>query len=443
MYRNPPAPSPVYTPMRGLTMRSIGYLCLLAASAVCFAQDGKPVLQTRPDKPEKSTLSVNANLVVLSVVVRDKKGALVNGLTKDDFVLKAGGRSIQNAKPDSIHEQTIKYFDHDTDVPLTLGLLVDVSRSQRDALPEEKKASESFLENTLAPAKAAAAGVASRPADKAFVIQFAKPIELLQDVTDTRPRLQKALDELGTESPTFHNTDTGDTTDSEGRRVRTGGTSLYDAVYLAANEITAKQTGRKALVLLTDGVDVGSKESLSDAIEAAQRSDTIVYAVFYKGKDQQRQSDNYNRNNNNRRGGYGGGYPGGGYPGGGYPGGGGGYPNGGGNNPNDPNSPNAPGNNRPGGGPSRKPNVDGRQVLERICGETGGAVFEVSKKLPVDQILTQIGEELRSQYRLGFTPDAEVAKYGYHQIDLSLKDAEANKKNHIQVRDGYYAADSK
>lgn len=425
-------------------MRSVGYLLLAAATATCAAQGNHPVLQTRPEAPEKTTLSVNANLVVLSVVVRDKKGALVNNLTKDDFILKAGGRSIQNAKPDSIHQQTIKYFDHDTDVPLTLGLLVDVSRSQRDALEDEKKGSESFLENTLAPAKTAANGMPARAADKAFVVQFAKPIELLQDVTDTRSRLQKALDELGTESASFHNTDTGDTTDSEGRRVRTGGTSLYDAIYLSANEIQAKQTGRKALVVLTDGVDVGSKESLSDTIEAAQRADTIVYAVYYKGKEQQRQNDNYNRTN--RRGGYGGGYPGGGYPGGGYPGGGypgGGYPGGGGGSyPNDPNDPNDPNGNRPRSGPSRKPNVDGKQVLERLCGETGGQVFEVSKKLPIDQILTQIGEELRSQYRMGFTPDPEVAKYGYHQIDLSLKDSEENKKDHIQVRDGYYASDS-
>jgi len=411
-------------------MRSIGSLCLLAAAAICAAQDGKPVLQTRPETPEKSTLSVNANLVVLSVVVRDKKGALVNNLTKDDFVLKAGGRSIQNAKPDSIHEQTIKYFDHDTDVPLTLGLLVDVSRSQREVLGEERKGSESFLENTLAPAKAASGSTPARGADKAFVVQFAKPIELLQDVTDARPRLEKALDELGTESPTFHDTDTGDTTDSEGRHMHNGGTSLYDAVYLSANEIEAKQTGRKALVLLTDGVDSGSKESLTDAIEAAQRADVIVYAVYYKGKDQQRQNDNYNRDN--RRGGYGGGYPGGGYPGGG-----GGYPGGGGGR-----SPGGGGNGGP-GGPSRKPNVDGKQVLDRLCGETGGAVFEVTKKLTVDQILTQIGDELRQQYRLGFTPDADVAKYGYHQIDLSLKNPDENKKDHIQVRDGYYASDTK
>jgi VWFA-related protein len=416
--------------MRGIFMHSIALLPFFAATAL-LAQD-KPVLQTRPDPPQSSAISVNTNLVVLSVVVHDKKGALVNNLTKDDFILKAGGRTIKDAKPDSIHLETIKYFDHDTDVPLTLGLLVDVSRSQRDVLEDERKGSDVFLEKTLAPAVGSKpTDKGYRPADKAFVVQFARPIELLQDVTDARPRLEKALDELGTESPTFKNTDTGDTTDSEGRRVRGGGTSLYDAVYLTANEVQAKQTGRKALVVLTDGVDSGSKESLSDAIEAAQRADTIVYAVYYKGKDQQRQNDNYN-NNNRRGGGYpGGGYPGGGYPGGGYPGGGGG-----GNNPN--------GGNRPGGGgPSRKPNVDGKQVLDRLCGETGGAVFEVTKKLTVDEILTQIGDELRQQYRLGFTPDEAGSRYGYHQIDLSLKNPDENKKDRIQVRDGYYAADSK
>ena len=170
-------------------------------------------------------------------------------------------------------------------MPLTLGLLVDVSRSQRDALPDEKTGSEAFLTSSLAAARPAAAGKPARPADKAFVVQFARQIELLEDVTDSRPKLEQGLHELGTESPTFHTTeddsgDTGNGTDSEGRRIRGGGTALYDAVYLSANEVEAKQTGRKALVVLTDGVDVGSKESLSDAIEAAQRADTIVCLLY-------------------------------------------------------------------------------------------------------------------------------------------------------------------
>jgi VWFA-related protein len=410
---------------------------VFAAAAGLYAQSDGPKLQTRPEPPPdapKSTISVNANLVILTAVVRDRKnGALVNDLSKADFALKVGGRVLdEKATP-----QVIKYFDHDTDVPLTLGLLVDVSRSQRDVLPDEKTGSQAFLTSSLAAASPAAAGKPARAADRAFVVQFARQIELLQDVTDVRPKLQRALGELGTESPSFHTSDdsgggNGNGTDSEGRRIRAGGTALYDAIYLAANEVEAKQTGRKALVVLTDGVDVGSKEGLSEAIEAAQRADTIVYAVYYKGKEQRDQNQGFP--GSGRRGGIG--FPGGGggYPGGGYPGGGGGYPGGGGG---------GQGGGRPGGGGgSRKPSVDGKQVLERLCGETGGAMFEVTKKETVDSIFTKIGDELRSEYRLGFTPDEAAAKYGYHQIDLSLSKGDANKKMRVQARDGYYADDS-
>jgi VWFA-related protein len=247
------------------TARTLSTTILLLLALNLRAQEPKPTIETKPDA--SNTLSVNANLVVLSVVIRDKKGALVNTLTKDDFSLKVKDQP-----------QTIRYFDYDTDVPLTLGLLVDVSRSMRDSLDGEKKASESFLETMLKPADTAKA---KRDPDKAFVIQFAKQIELLQDVTADRPKLEKALAELGTEDPSFHTTEKPDTTDSEGRREHHGGTSLYDSLFLASNDVTSKQTGRKALVVLTDGVDSGSKESLTDAIEAAQRADTIVYAVYY------------------------------------------------------------------------------------------------------------------------------------------------------------------
>jgi VWFA-related protein len=403
-----------------------------AGSQSSAGQDGKPVLQTRPEAPQPSSISVKANLVVLTTVVRDSKGALVNGLTKDDFALQVGG------KP-----QTIRYFDHDTDIPLTLGLLVDASRSMQSYQEDERRESKSFLDNMLLPASAAAAGKPARPADKAFVVQFAKQIELLQDVTDDRQKLESALRELGTEGPEFHTTDTADSTDSEGRTVHHGGTALYDAIYLSGNEVMARQTGRKALVVLTDGVDVGSKESLTDAIEAAQRSDTIIYAVYFKG---QQRLNNDNGFPGQRRAGYPGGYPGGGYPGGGYPGGGypgGGYPGGGypgGGYPGGGYPQGGGGNGQPNGrgGGSRKPIVDGKQVLERICGETGGTVFEVSRKQSIEDIYAQISEDLRSQYRLGFTPEDAAAKDGYHQIDLRLTGAWAKKKMDVQTRDGYY-----
>src|SRR6201996_4444060 len=399
---------------------SAGLAALLcAAGAAACAQEAKPATTATttastasasdiPTSGSANTINVQAKLVVMPAVVRDKKGALVNDLKKENFSLEVDGQP-----------QAIRYFDHDTDVPLTLGLLVDVSGSMRNEVDVEKSASQSFLDTMMVPASG------SRAADKAFVVQFAKEVELLQDATDAKPRLQRALKELGTSSPSFHNADdtsTGPNTDSEGRYIRHGGTALYDAIYLSGDEGMSKQAGKRgALVVLTDGVDRGSKESLTDAIEAAQRSDTIVYGIYYKGEQPHQ---DFNRGGQRR--GYGGGWPGGG---GGYPGGGGGYPGGGGGNG---------GQNPRQGGDDHKPYVDGKHVLERICGETGGRVFEVSKKESIDDIYKQIGEELRAQYRLGFSPTGDAAKDRYHQINLGLTGDDAKKKLDIQVREGYY-----
>src|ERR1700761_4502089 len=350
---------------------SAGLAALLcAAGAAACAQEAKPATTATttastasasdiPASNSASTMNVQAKLVVMPAVVRDKKGALVNDLKKENFSLEVDGQP-----------QTIRYFDHDTDVPLTLGLLVDVSGSMRNEVDVEKSASQSFLDTMLAPASG------SRAADKAFVVQFAKEVELLQDATDAKPRLQRALKELGTSSPSFHNADdttsTGPNTDSEGRYIRHGGTALYDAIYLSGDEVMSKQAGkRRALGVLTDGVDRGSKEALTDAIGAAAGAGTVGYGIYYKG-EQRPQDNNMNRQHRGCGGGFPGGYPGGGYPGGGYPGGGGGYPQGGGSG----------GQQNPRGG-DHVPNVDGKHVLERICGETGGRVFEVSKKQTV------------------------------------------------------------
>jgi VWFA-related protein len=371
--------------------------------------------------PEKgsttTTLSVNAQLVNLPVIVRDKKGALVQSLTKDDFVLSVDG------KP-----QTIRYFDRDNNLPLTLGLLVDTSMSQRKVLDEERTASASFVDQMVtAPEK--------RAPDQAFVIQFARETELLQDLTSSRPKLQAALKEIGDSNSGANSNDSsqdsGNSGNSNGRGGRRGGgTALYDAIFLSTDELMAKQHGRKALVILTDGVDNGSKESLTHAIEAAQRADTVVYSIYFKGEDHQNSNNGFPGGGGRHGGGFpggGGGYPGGG---GGYPGGGGGYPGGGGGYPGG-------GGGRGGGGNGRntESRVDGKKILERISGETGGRMFEVSKKQKVADIYTQIAEELRSQYRLGYTPDKETAGDGYHLIDLT---APKQKDLRIQTREGYY-----
>jgi len=341
----------------------------------------------------KSDISVQANLVVVPAVVRDKHNVLVPTLKQTDFALTIDG------KP-----QTIRYFDHDTDVPLTVGLLIDTSMSQRKALDDERTASSAFLDKMLAPNR-----------DKAFIIQFARQVELLQDVTDSRPKLQKALKEVDSEKPSFAQNG-GDNSDDRHDRGRGGmqgfGTALYDSVFLASDEIVGKQKGRSALILLTDGDDRGSKESLANAIESAQHANTIVYAIYYKGES------------------FGGGRPGGGFPGGG------GHRRGG-----FPFA--ADGDGQMGGGRGGGYQIDGKKVLERICGETGGRVFEVKGKETVDAIYTQIAEELRAQYRLGFTPTAEGASEGYHQIIVALAGAEAKSKDTVQTRDGYYTGSGK
>lgn len=372
---------------RGLALAAAGARWLVFGTV--YAQEQKP---PAAQSAAPATIAVDAKLVTLPVVVHDKKGALVQNLTKDDFTLQVDG-----------HPQPIRYFDKDTDLPLTLGLLVDTSRSVSGKLDEERTASGGFLEGMLQTAK-----------DRAFVIQFARQTELLQDLTNSRPKLQAALKELDTESPDTNSSSGNDpdsTSSQNGGRRSHGGTALYDATFLAADELMSKQTGRKALVLLTDGEDRGSKESLTSAIEAAQRANTVVYAIYFKGQESSNR-DGYPGHGGGRRSG-GIGFPGGG--GGGYPGGG--------------------GSRGGGGGRAPEQRVDGKKILERIAGETGGRVFEISKKETVAAIYDEIAQELRAQYRLAFTPDKDTAADGYHQIDLSLSHA---KNLFVQTRDGYY-----
>src|SRR5271168_4028807 len=138
----------------------------------------KPVTPEQTPSSTAPTIAVDARLVNLPVVVRDKKGALIQNLTKDDFTLQVDS-----------HPQTIRYFDKDTNLPLTLGLLVDTSLSQRKVIDEERDASNIFLDQML-----------TTPKDQAFVLQFARQVELLQDLTNSRPKLQAALKELDTPS---------------------------------------------------------------------------------------------------------------------------------------------------------------------------------------------------------------------------------------------------
>jgi VWFA-related protein len=341
-----------------------------------------------------TTLKVQVREVVLPVTVRDKKGQTVPNLKAEDFTLDENGRP-----------QTIKSFAHETNLPFRLGLLVDTSRSQENALPAERTATGKFIDQML-----------SQPADKAFLLHFDHEVELLQDFTATKTKLHHELDEMSTS--TYSNdestSNSGDDRNGE-RRHRRGGTQMYDAIYLASNELMTKEPGRKALIVLSDGVDRGSKESLNNAIDAAEKANVSIYAVYFKGEQEHHES------------GFG---PGGGHHGGGgYPGGGGGYPGGGGHG----------GGQRPGGGGSNEPHVDGKKILEQIAGRTGGVFFEAKKKDSFDEVYTQISEELHGQYLLTYTPDkkSEGDSEGFHKVALKAKD----EKFSVITREGYYSQD--
>jgi VWFA-related protein len=347
-------------------------LCLLLLVVCLSAPSWAQQSQQQPP-----TISVNVKVVNVLATVRTKHGEIIRNLTQDDFTLEEDDRP-----------QTIRYFARETDLPLTLGLLVDTSMSQRRVLDQERSASSTFLDQVLRVDK-----------DRAFVIHFDREVELLQDLTSSRQKLQSALGLLQTPRPSQEGG--GNSPGSypgPGRRAGGGGggTLLYDAVYLASNEMMKKQQGRKALIILSDGVDHGSKETLASAVEAAQRADTLVYSILFA--DEQ----GYGRG-----GGFGGGM--GGMGGMGRRGGRGRYP--------------------------QEMRPDGKKILERISKETGARLFEVSKKQPIEQIYDQIQEELRNQYSLGYTPDRADVGAGYHKIRLRTK----QKGQIVQARDGYYA----
>jgi VWFA-related protein len=219
--------------------------------------------QNQDNPPEErdqsvSTLKVNVNVVQLFFNVKDKKGGLIPSLTKGDFQL------LEDGKP-----ETIKYFAAESDLPLTLGILIDSSGSQQRVLEMEKEVGANFLAEIL------------RPKDMAFVISFDVDSNLLQDFTNSSRRLREALNSARINAPP---SSCGGLPGAGGGPLPCSsnpkGTVLYDTVYLAAHDQLAKEVGRKAMILLTDGEDQGSQLKINDAIEAAQKADSICYVLL-------------------------------------------------------------------------------------------------------------------------------------------------------------------
>ena len=198
----------------------------------------------------------NVDVVNLFFTVKGKHGALVPGLGRDDFEV------FEDGKP-----QTIKYFSAESNQPLTLGILLDSSGSMQTMLPEEKIVAGDFLRQVLT------------DKDLAFVISFDINVDLLQDLTSDvhllRTGLNRARINVGAGSGGIPGMGEGPVPIS-----RPKGTLLYDGVYLAADDVLSKQVGRKAMIVLTDGVDQGSRMRLKDAVEAAQKADAICYVLL-------------------------------------------------------------------------------------------------------------------------------------------------------------------
>ena len=281
------------------------------------------------------TLKVNVNVVQLFFNVKDKHGALIPNLTKDDFQV------FEDSKP-----QTIKYFTAESDLPLTLGILIDASGSQLRVLDMEKEVGGAFLKQVLT------------DKDEAYVMSFDVDSDLLQDFTRDVHRLQKALNGVKINTGFVGAGLPG----SGGGPVpisNPAGTVLYDAVYLSAHDMLSKETGRKAMILLTDGQDEGSKLKIQDAIEAAQKADAIVYVLLCADR-------------------------------GGYFSAGMGY--------------------------------SGEYDMKKLTEQTGGRVINVGNKFDkLKEAFDQVAAELRSQYNIGYTPSNASLDGGYRKLEIKNK----------------------
>ncbi len=206
-------------------------LSLSRRAALRFAAGGLCALA----RAQQATFSTGVNVVSVLVTVRDKQGQLVKGLAQDDFTLEEDGRT-----------QTVRYFSPQAGQPLMLGLLIDVSGSQRTVLAEQHRASQQFLDQVL-----------RDPRDQSFLVRFDRQVELLKDLS---------------------------LLESDRKKNSAEGTALYDAIVFSARRI-AGQAGRKALIVLSDGYDTSSSASLGAAVETAQRADALVYSIRFLDRD--------------------------------------------------------------------------------------------------------------------------------------------------------------
>jgi len=324
----------------------------LAATPLLRAQEapspmGPPPASDAPapvnEGQDVQTLKINVNLVNLYFSVRDHDGFITN-LRKDDC-------SIAEDKV----PQTIKNFTQEKNLPLTIGILLDTSGSQMNVLSLEKESGATFLRDVLT------------PKDEAFLISFDINVNLLADYTNRASEIKRAMEkaQINTGAGTGSITGNGDPR----------GTLLFDAVYLAANEKLRQEAGRKILVLLTDGGDQGSQETLKTATEAAQKANAIIYVILLADRQFY------------------------------------------------------------GGGGSFNIGDMGARDMERLASDTGGRVINLGHNgQKLEDAFNQIQDELRTQYLASYTPTNAKADGTYRKLSVACQ-----KGQKVQSRVGYYA----
>ncbi len=287
------------------------------------AQQGQ---QSKGQQP----LKVQVNLVNVFATVRDKHKGIVSDLKQDDFKILEDGQ-----------EQKVAYFSKDVDLPITLGLLIDTSGSMDRVLPAEQEAATRFLREVM------------RPKDLTMVMNFDLDANLIADFTEDLSILERAIRSTVMNAPPIGSGGTAPTIPSSN-----GGTVLYDAIYLACHDELATQAGRKAVIVLTDAVDTGSRLRMQEAIEAAQRADAVIHVLLITDP-----------------GFYGFGSMG---------------------NP----------------GPS---------VAHKMAEDTGGRVIDVHNQKSIEKAFDEISEELRSQYVLGYYPTNTKRDGSFRKIQVEVK----------------------
>ena len=272
---------------------------------------------------EQQPIRVQTNLVNLFATVRDGHHAIVNNLKQEDF------RIFENEQ-----EQKVAFFSREMKLPITLGLLVDTSVSQTDLLLLEQEAASRFIHQVL------------RKGDEAMVISFDVDVNLLADFTQDTSVIERAISRTQVNGASY-----------TGPIAQRGpsGTDLYDAIYLACHDQLASEAGRKAIVILTDAEDAGSKLTLKDAIEAAQRADTVIHIILIS---------------------------------------------------------------EPGFYAQQGAFYSGASVAKKLADETGGRVIDARSGKKLDEAFDQISEELRSQYVLGYYPTNGARDGSFRKIKV-------------------------